>query len=139
MERSQLEKELAELVEKELKFRRKIAVRAHNLRMQEYIERFSEYKKKRSDFETNWVNYYSFLKNSSEYIKLNSDRTALHMERNQLEKELTELVEKGQKLKTKMAARVHKLEMKKFISRFRIYQINRDSFEDNWYDFFSSQ
>jgi len=139
MERNQLEKELAELVEKELKLRTKIAVRAHNYKMEEFNDRFAAYRNKRDVFETDWVNYYSFVQDLPELGKLNSEQAALHMERSQLEKELAELVENGQKLKTKMAARAHKLKMKEFIDKFTIYQNKRNKFENEWYNFYSSQ
>jgi hypothetical protein len=139
MERNQLEKELSNLVEKELKLRTKIAVRAHNHKMEEFNDRFAAYKKKRSAFETDWINYYSFVEDLPELGKLNSEKATLYIERSQLEKELAELVENGQKLKTKMAARVHKLKMKEFIGKFTIYQNKRNKFENEWYNFYSSQ
>jgi len=139
MERNQLEKELSELVEKELKLRTKIAVKAHNHKMKEFNEKYAAYEKKRSDFETDWINYYSFVEDLPELEKLNSEKATLYLERSQLEKELAELVENGQKLKTKTAARVHKLKMGEFIGKFTIYQNKRNKFENEWYDFYSSQ
>ncbi len=74
-----------------------------------------------------------------ELEKLNSEKATLYLERSQLEKELAELVENGQKLKTKIAARVHKQKMKEFIDKFTIYQNKRNKFENEWYNFYSSQ
>jgi len=139
IERSRLEKELSNFVEKEQKLRTKIAVRAHNYKMEEFNDKFAAYKKKRSNFETDWVNYYSFVEDLPELGKLNSEKATLYLERSRLEKELAELVENGQKLKTKMAARVHKREMKEFIGEFTIYQNKRNKFENEWYNFYSSQ
>ena len=139
MERNQLEKELSELVEKELKLRTKIAVRAHNHKMKEFNEKYAAYEKKRSDFETDWINYYSFVEDLPELEKLNSEKATLYLERSQLEKELAELVENGQKLTTKIAARVHKQKMKEFIDKFASYQNKRDEFENDRYNFYSSQ
>jgi predicted nucleic acid-binding Zn-ribbon protein len=139
LERSRFEKELSNLLEKELKLRTKIAVRAHNYKIEEFNDSFAAYRNKRDDFEADWINYYSFVENLPELERLNTRKATLYMERSRLEKELAELVENGQKLRTKMASRVHKRKMKEFISKFTIYQNKRNKFENEWYNFYSSQ
>ena len=139
IERTQLEKEQAELVEEVREVKVESEVRARFHKMKELNDRFVAHQKKRDAFEKDWDAYHSSLKDLPEFEGLRARKAALDMERTQLQKERAELAEKGGKLRRRTTIRAHRHKTEELNDRFAAYQKKRDAFEKDWDAYHSLQ
>ena len=139
MERTQLEKEQAELADKGRRLRATRTIWALNADFRELSGRFAAHQEKRNAFEEDWDAYYASLKDSPEIERLKARNATLDVERIQLQEELSKLVEKERNTRQRRKIRWHKRNLQELNERIVAYQQKRDAFEKDWDAFYSSQ
>ena len=130
IERSQLEEELAKVIERGRTQRVTRAIRKVNADLKVVVEALAEHQVKRDAFEKDWEEHHAPLKDSPEVEKFKGRKADLDGERVQLQERLSELAEKNpRQINQRREIRWYKVDLREINQRFSEYRKQRDAFE----------
>ena len=139
VERSQLENELAEVMERGQTQRVTRAIWRVNADLKVVVEGLAEHQEKRDAFEKEWEECHGLLEDSPEVEELEERKADLESERMWLQERLSELAAKHQRqINQRREIRWYKVDLREINERFVEYQKERDAFERDRDAYFSS-